>query len=131
MSNNKQVRSDIMSILDDNSKNIPEGVYLELCNKLQKFKFEDKPKPKRYLVIYDSDNEYAGEVEMTEEQEAEMAAAEAAAILREEIEEAEEAAAIIRRNARKETKSSKYVTNPETGRRVLRDGRIGKKLAKQ
>ena len=41
MTTNTQIRSEIMEILDDNSKNIPEGVYLELCNKLQKFKFYD------------------------------------------------------------------------------------------
>ena len=41
MTTNKQIRSDIMSIIDNNSHNIPDGVYLELCNKLQKFNFKD------------------------------------------------------------------------------------------
>jgi hypothetical protein len=39
-----------MSILDDNSKDIPEGVFLRLSNKLMEFTFEDR-------VVDDSDSD--------------------------------------------------------------------------
>ncbi len=94
---NKQIRSNIMEILDNNSKNIPDGVYLELCNELQKFNFVDNDEDK---II-------------------------------------EEANRIImaRRNARNveaaEYHERMYVINPETGRQVYRNGRIGRRLTRE
>lgn len=101
MFSNKQIRSEIMEIIDNNSKNIPEGVYLELCDKLQKFNFSSEKK-----------NQDEDDILL-------------------------EAEVILERRAEREHRqfmaahNARYITNPVTGREVLRTGRIGRALARQ
>lgn len=123
MSSNKQLRSDIMNIIDDNSRHISEGSYLELCNKLQKMNFcEDSP------FIPESGPLHETIIEAFEDIYDEVSSKYVARIkeLKKEIKELKKEASV-----KQLEKTSKYVVNPETGRKVLRDGRIGKKLAKQ
>jgi hypothetical protein len=102
---NIKVRSDIIEVLFDNSKDIPDGVYLKVCNLLQNFRFF----PHNDLELDDFEHDMI-------------------VIRRYEIAEAERQET-QRREQRRERR--RYVTNPETGRRVLRDGRIGRSIARQ
>jgi hypothetical protein len=104
-----------MSILDDNSKDIPDGVFLLLSNKLMEFSFE------RTEIT-------STEAEDEARRQAEREARNAAWLER----EARLAAWQERRDAREiAARPTRHVTNPATGRQVLRNGRIGRALARQ
>jgi hypothetical protein len=145
MSNNQQVRSDIMSVLDDNSKDIPDGVYLELCNKLQEFKFKDR------VVEIDADGlsfaDHRHRTAFLRRQNSELnhqivrltaagiEANRARLLAREEERRlarvnAEALEDWRRSNPQHVYRPGKYIVNPETGRDVLRTGRIGRRLAR-
>ena len=163
MSSNKQVRSQIMEVLDDNSKHIPEGVYLELCNLLQKFQFENKVDSDKIFntlamlqVLGDrgmTAREAGSIVRDTREEEIRIARREnlqeysddevetEQRVINVESDESEGDERPRERRVNREQNAvqvinvtanrSRYVTNPETGRRVLRNGRIGRMLARQ
>lgn len=129
--NNKNIRSQIMEIIDDNSKDIPEGVYLQLCNKLQEFTFEEESNRDflndiDYMVYSDSDSEPEGRTRATRRvvnAEQHFARREARMARQSEARLAEQQ--LVNPEARR------YIINPETNRQVLRTGRIGRALARQ
>ena len=98
---NQRTRDEIMEILDNNSKDIPDGVYLELCNKLMKFKFDDED-----------------EIQDRESIMLDLIRTQNILIITQNSESSRE-------NLRR------YVINPDTGRQVLRRGRVGRRLARQ
>lgn len=81
---NERIKEDILEILHNNTKNIPEDVYLELCNYLMKFNFK-KESPENILEKY-------------------------------------------KNLVDSPLLPNRHIINPDTGRYVLRTGKIGKRL---
>ncbi len=105
---NRKIRNEIMEILDNHSKDIPDGVYLELCNKLQKFDFDnEKINPEDYQSIEQLDSVINPLVR------------------------ARNVFVLEERRRRMDEYDRKYILNPETGRDVLRTGRVGRRLVAQ
>lgn len=127
---NAKIRQNIMEILDNNSEHIPDGVYLQLCNELQKFNFEKDVDDdddgfhtddtdeliararRRYATIHidsDSDSET------------------------DEVHNRTVARSVTRQNANRDIVVARQevretILNPATGRRVSIHGRVGRRL---
>ena len=107
---NKNIRSEIMEIIDNNSKNIPEGLYLQLCNKLVEFDFDID-----YGTIVDTISEIDSIDDLYFDQESRRISLENE---------------LMKRVLLRQIRNERYVINPVTGREVLRNGRIGRRLAR-
>ena len=99
---NTAVRNKILEVLDNNSKDIPEGVYLQLCNLLKKFKIEEKIEEKNEDLIISFVRRGDRLVE-------------------------EERIAVVAER----TEATRKILNPATGRMVSIHGKIGRRLINQ
>lgn len=108
---NKEIRQEIINLLDDNSENIQEGLYIQLCNKLGLLNFDQ-------LLI---------DPELLNDPDLERASTEAFLIY-EKIKEIQD---IRRLHQKNEIRRRLYVFNDKTGRFVLKTGRTGQRILKQ
>jgi hypothetical protein len=106
----ENLRAQIRQLFIDNPVHIPEYVYVEVCELKQRLEDDD----------YVDDRERSQDIRRMEEIIEEIYLLVEAAEAREQRDKWHEGQA-----------RAKYVTNPATGRQVLRTGRIGRALAKQ
>jgi len=119
MEHNKKIRQNIIEILDLNVDSFPENLYLQLCNQLKLFNFETNR-----IVVNEEDNQ-SYESTVSTYSDPSIYPSVSSSLLRRRRTANSLENELLRVNRENELL---YITNPTTGRKVLKYGRVGKRI---